>query len=289
MMHTITLATELEKANLSSKVRAVRVLDGGSHPAYWVETNDFEAFIKFPQVADVYDALQAECDGLQALATATSGYRVPTVLGVTDKVLVLEYIAPGKRNAETDFSAGVQLANFHAANTAVAPGWHRDNWIGALRQTNRSAANTVEHYLSHRIAPMVKHAHGILGHERARQVVELAERYAAWVKPEQPVLLHGDFWSGNFWMDGNGQPVWADPAVYHGHRELDLAMSLLFGGFRDAFYEGYASIHPFDESWENRVHFWQLYPLLVHVNLFGSIYLNELDHRIAQLARALNG
>jgi fructosamine-3-kinase len=287
-MHANTLATELEKANLSAKVRTVRALEGGSHAAYWVETDDFEAFVKLPQAADVPDMLQAECDGLQALAAAPFGYRVPKVLGVTDKALILEYIAPGKRNNETDFDAGVQLAKFHAANTATAAGWHRDNWIGALRQTNGTVSGTVEHYLSHRIAPMAELAQPLLGAERTRQVRNVAERYAVLVKPEQPVLLHGDFWSGNFWMDANGQPVWADPAVYYGHREIDLAMSQLFGGFRDAFYEGYASIHRFDEAWENRTHFWQLYPLLVHVNLFGSGYLGELDYRIAQLLRALN-
>ena len=287
-MDTRSIATEFNKANLSANLRDMRPLEGGSHPAFWVETDDIQAFIKFPKVDDLADALSAECDGLKALSEATAGYRVPKVLGVTDKALILEYIAPGKRNAQTDFDAGVQLAKFHAANTAMAAGWHRDNWIGALRQTNGTVSGTVDHYLSHRIAPMAELAKQPMGAERTLRVRNVAERYAALVKPEQPVFLHGDFWSGNFWMDANGQPVWADPAVYYGHREIDLAMSLLFGGFRDAFYEGYASIHRFDEDWENRTYFWQLYPLLVHVNLFGSAYLGELDYRIAKLLRALN-
>lgn len=288
-MDTRALATELEKAHRSTAIRSARVLEGGSHPAYWIETNEGECFMKFPQVAEVSDALAAERDGLEALARANAGYRVPKVLGVTDKALILEYIAPSRRDAETDFKAGVRLGEFHAANTAQLAGWHRDNYIGALPQRNGASDNTVEHYLNHRIAPMLERAFGLLGRERVVELQAITEQFAAGLESEGPVLLHGDFWSGNFWVDEEGQPVWADPAVYHGHREIDLAMSMLFGGFRDAFYDGYATVFPFDEGWENRVHFWQLYPLLVHVVLFGSSYLGELEHRVNHLQRVLKG
>jgi protein-ribulosamine 3-kinase len=94
---------------------------------------------------------------------------------------------------------------------------------------------------------------------------------------EPPALLHGDLWSGNFLCDTQGRPVLIDPAVYYGHREMDLAMTRLFGGSDAALYAAYTDEWPLERGWEERVDLCNLYPLLVHVNLFGGSYITQVE------------
>ena len=101
---------------------------------------------------------------------------------------------------------------------------------------------------------------------------QLCKKLDGLIPNEKPALLHGDLWSGNFMIDVNGLPVIMDPAVYYGHREADIAMTLLFGGFSSELYHYYNEIFPLEKNWRQRVELWQLYPLLVHLLLFGSSY-----------------
>jgi fructosamine-3-kinase len=93
---------------------------------------------------------------------------------------------------------------------------------------------------------------------------------------EAPSLLHGDLWSGNFMTNADGMPCLIDPAVYFGHREMDLAMTKLFGGFDDEFYEAYNESFPLAAGFEERIDIHNLYPLMVHVNLFGGGYVQQV-------------
>ena len=95
---------------------------------------------------------------------------------------------------------------------------------------------------------------------------------------EQPALLHGDLWSGNLIVDDKGQPCLIDPAVHFGHREADLAMTRLFGGFQEKFYDAYQEAFPLGPDFEERVELFNLYPLMVHVNLFGGSYIHSVDN-----------
>jgi len=94
---------------------------------------------------------------------------------------------------------------------------------------------------------------------------------------EEPSLLHGDLWSGNFMVNNEGNACIYDPAVYYGHREMDIGMSKLFGGFDKAFYLAYNQEYPMEKGWERRVEYCNLYPLLVHVNLFGGGYASSVS------------
>ena len=94
---------------------------------------------------------------------------------------------------------------------------------------------------------------------------------------EPPALLHGDLWSGNFLCDEKSRPVLIDPAVYYGHREMDLAMTKLFGGFDAELYKAYHAEWPLEQGWEERLELYNLYPLLVHVNLFGGAYVQQVE------------
>jgi fructosamine-3-kinase len=93
---------------------------------------------------------------------------------------------------------------------------------------------------------------------------------------EKPSLLHGDLWNGNLIPDNNGSPCLIDPAVYYGNREIDLAMTQLFGGFTETFYKSYQNAFPLERGFQHRLEIYNLYPLLVHVNLFGQGYLSQV-------------
>ena len=101
---------------------------------------------------------------------------------------------------------------------------------------------------------------------------------------EPPALLHGDLWSGNFLISSNGQAAIYDPAVYYGHREMDIGMTKLFGGFDQRFYDAYNATYPLEKDWEKRLQVTQLYPLLVHAVLFGGHYISQVREIIKQFA-----
>jgi fructosamine-3-kinase len=93
---------------------------------------------------------------------------------------------------------------------------------------------------------------------------------------ERPSLVHGDLWGGNYMSSETGEPVLIDPAVYYGHREMDIGMSRLFGGFAARFYDIYNGVFPLEPGWEERMDYCNIYPLMVHVNLFGGGYLQSV-------------
>jgi len=94
---------------------------------------------------------------------------------------------------------------------------------------------------------------------------------------EKPALVHGDLWSGNFMCNKHGDAVIMDPACYYGHREVDIAMTTMFGGFSMDFYTAYNVNWPMEKDWQKRLPIYNLYPILVHVNLFGSSYLSMMQ------------
>lgn len=106
------------------------------------------------------------------------------------------------------------------------------------------------------------------------------EYYSA--NPVKPSLMHGDLWNGNAGFEKDGTPILFDPDVFFGNREMDIAMTLLFGGFNQNFYEGYQSVYPLTDGWDKRVSWYQVYYLLAHVNLFGESYGPSLENALQQ-------
>ena len=122
---------------------------------------------------------------------------------------------------------------------------------------------------------------GLLGASLDGLASRLLARLDELVGPaEPPSRLHGDLWAGNWLCDTAGEPVLIDPAVYGGHREMDLAMMKLFGGFSPRVFDAYAEAAPLAPDWQERVPLYQLYPLLVHLNLFGTSYASGLERAI---------
>jgi fructosamine-3-kinase len=228
----------------------------------------------------------AEARGLDWLRQAGT-LRLPLVLAATPDFLALEYLMPGPRQPNFDESLGRGLAALHRS---PAPEWglDHDNFIGPLPQANGACATWPEFYAERRLRPQVAKATAG-GHAPGGWAERFEKLYRALptlLPDEPPSRLHGDLWGGNIHCGPSGEPCLIDPAAYAGHREVDLAMMRLFGGFGPGVFDSYHNAYPLREGHDLRVPLYQLYPLLVHVNLFGGGYVSLVEQA---LERVLGG
>lgn len=242
----------------------------------------------------------AEADGLRALAAA-GALRVPSPVARgggsgAPSWLLLEYIPAGAPGPDLDERLGRGLARLHASAPAGTPfGWSRNNFIGSLPQANRASHSWSAFWRDQRLAPQLRRAHdrGFLrgpGAEALDRVLDLVSGALADVETGPVHLLHGDLWGGNVFVGPGGEPVLIDPAVYHGHGEVDLAMTELFGGFGASFYAAYAEVGALTDAYAAyRRDLYQLYYLLAHVNLFGSPYEVRTLSAAARVVSTLSG
>ncbi len=254
---------------------------GCIHQTARLATNLEEDFFLKWAADPLSDVFAAEADGLRALREATV-LTVPEVICYSDAGedpawLLLEYLPPGSPAPDYAKHLGESLSMLHDAGKGPY-GWHRSNYIGSLSQSNTTLDDWPAFWWSERLEPQVRLAGDsgrLAGLERewARLESKLPSLLAG-AEEEGCALLHGDLWSGNVYPGPEGRAVLVDPAVYGGHREVDLAMTELFGGFSGAFYTAYEDRHPLTEGYAGiRRNVYQLYPLLVHVNLFGGAYV----------------
>jgi fructosamine-3-kinase len=226
----------------------------------------------------------AEARGLDWLGQAKA-LRVPTVIAQGPDFLVLELIRPGRRKSDFDELLGRGLAALHRAG-APSFGLDHDNFIGRLAQANQPLPTWTEFYRERRLLPQFRLAvdDGRASVAMRRGFERLLSRLDEFVgPPEPPARLHGDLWGGNAMVDGQGLPCLIDPAVYGGHREIDLAMMRLFGGFGPHVFAAYEEAFPLPPGHEARVPLYQLYFLVVHVNLFGGSYVASVEHALARV------
>ena len=211
--------------------------------------------------------------------------RVPETLACLQadghQFLLLEWIDQGPRTPAFWRLFGEQLAALHH-QTAPTFGLGHNNYMGSLSQDNTPTGDWVDFFIRRRLEPQVQLAvqRDLLDNAAIGQFRRLYLRLPELFPPEPPALLHGDLWSGNFLCDTGGRPVLIDPAVYYGHRSVDLAMTTLFGGFEPPFYEAYHHHYPFPPDFRRQWDICNLYPLLVHLNLFGRSYLSQILHTI---------
>jgi len=260
----------------------VRAIGGGSiNATYHVTTSrDRQWFCKINDASRFPDLFILERQGL-ALLEATGAIRVPKVIACEnidqDQVLVLEWISEGLRSDDFWRRFGEQLAALHRI-TGPAFGLDHHNYMGVLPQSNTPSPGWVDFFIHQRLEPQITLAmgKGLLGGRDLQQFQRLYKVLDTIFPDEPPALLHGDLWSGNFLCDEHGRPVLIDPAVYYGHRSVDLAMTTLFGGFERPFYEAYAYHYPFPPNHREQWDICNLYPLLIHLNLFGKSYLANI-------------
>jgi len=250
-----------------------RMAGGDINQAACLETDQGRVFLKFHRAAPA-GMFVAEAEGLVALAAA-GGPRVPEVLGVGEDFLALEWLEPARGQGR---DLGLALARLHRAGPGPH-GFAGDNWVGTLEQHNSPRESWVDFWREARLGAQRDLAarSGALRGGSLRRLDHLLERLDRWLPAEPPLaLLHGDLWGGN-WMPTTGGPAIYDPAAYRGDREVDLAMMALFGGFPRETWASYQEALPLEDGATERRGLYQLYPLLVHVNLFGGGYGGQVD------------
>jgi fructosamine-3-kinase len=218
------------------------------------------------------DMFAREAEGLKALQVA-DGPRVPQTFLVGEAFLLLEDLAPARRQPDFWLSFGRRLAALHN-HTNPRFGFMHDNYIGSNLQPNSWMPDGYQFFAEQRLLYQAELAgrRALLDAEGVRQVEALAARLPDLV-PQQPAsLIHGDLWSGNAISDANGDPAIIDPAAHYGWAEAELAMTALFGAFPQEFYQAYQELRPLKDGFQARFDLYNLYHLLNHLNLFGSGY-----------------
>lgn len=278
------------ESSLGRRIDAWRPVAGGDiAESYRVElTSGESAFLKRYVGGDTDPGIsEAEATGLAWLAEARA-LRTPEVLGVGPTWLALEWIESAPPSPDYAERLGAGLASLHAAG-APRFGAESDNWIGRLPQSNTAYESWAAFYAECRIMPLRDRARraGALAARLDERLEALLDGLPELIGAEEPpARLHGDLWSGNVVSDEEGAPCLIDPSTYAGHREIDLAMMRLFGGFPERTFEAYQARHPLSPGAEGRVALYQVYPLLVHVCLFGGHYTAQLEQTVTLALKA---
>jgi fructosamine-3-kinase len=269
----------LEKRLSHSCARTIQIVgvtgvSGGSiNSAFQLHAATGELFFAKVNDAERYPGLFGkERLGLTSLPVRTPNVFIEEVSG-SYQLLVMEWISPGTRTERFWENFGKTLAGMHR-QTGAGFGLNYDNYMGSLPQINGWRETWVDFFREQRLERQAKLAvdTGLLPKRWLKNLDNLYRELPAVFPEETPCLVHGDLWSGNFICDQNQLPVLIDPAVYYGHRSVDLAMTTLFGKFHPLFYKAYHAHYPLPVNYEEQWEIANLYPLLIHLNLFGGSY-----------------
>lgn len=267
----------------------IKILGGGCiNQAFQIINGSQKYFIKINRSFGK-ELFEAEAKGLKVLKQSGS-VQIPSVINFGEtsdcSFLLLEYIDSSRFNKNYWKDLGISLARLHKTTNNYF-GLDHDNFIGSLPQINHPDTNWINFFIQQRIERQLKIgvSSGRLSSDIVKHFQLLYEKLPELLPVESPALLHGDLWSGNIMSDSQGRPVLIDPAVYFGNREAELAFTTLFGGFDDDFYKAYQEEFPLLAGFEDRFEIYNLYPLLVHVNLFGGGYINSVSSILRRYIR----
>jgi protein-ribulosamine 3-kinase len=281
-LHTEITAILSQKTGADISIRSISSLSGGSiNNAYRLETNADTYFMKYNRASAYPGMFQQEARGLELLLKAKA-IRVPEVIAYgeagNDTFILLEYLDSSGKGSHFWEDFAHNLAALHK-NTSDQFGLDHDNYIGSLKQYNDVKDRWVDFFIVQRLLVQMDLAgnSGLMPASTRQAFERLFKRLDEIFPIEPPSLIHGDLWGGNFMVDEKGKAAIIDPAVYYGFREMDIGMSQLFGGFDSAFYTAYNNAWPMEPGWRERIDICNLYPLMVHVNLFGTGYLGSVD------------
>lgn len=255
-----------------------RVPGGSINNTYRLSADNSNFFIKVNDHSHFPDMFEMERAGLESLRRSNS-FRMPKVFSVSHyndrAILLMEFIEEGESSGGFWPEFADRLARLHR-NSNEQFGYPYDNYIGSLRQSNQQDASWPKFFIEQRLEPQIRLAEKLLTAADRQLFNRLFNRLEELIPVEPPALVHGDLWGGNYLADQKGAPVLIDPAVYYGHREMDLAMMQLFGGFSEEVFQYYQQFYPLQAGWRERLDLHNLYPLMVHANLFGASYLQSV-------------
>ncbi len=273
-----TLSSTLQQ---NTEIISFETCSGGSiNEAYILHTSSGSFFLKLNNKVQYPDMFLLEAKGLNLLSSQNI-ITIPSVIASNNSsasaFLILEFIKEGNKSSDFWIEFGTRLASLHKTSSKQF-GLGYNNYIGSIRQCNDQFDTWTDFFTTCRIEYLFKQAsdQGLIPLSLHKSINKLFLLLDDIFPKEPPSLIHGDLWCGNFMVNQEEQPVLIDPAVYYGHREMDIAMSKLFGGFNQTFYEAYNETYPLNNGWMERLDICNLYPLLVHVLLFGQQYTNEV-------------
>lgn len=270
--------------SLNQHIESIHRVSGGSiNQAAKITLSDGQTcFLKWNRTADP-EMFVKEKKGLALLHSADTALRVPEVLatGKTENgtgFLVQEFIQEGQSKTDSAENFGRALAQLHQHHNERF-GLDHDNYIGRLPQSNHWHDNWINFFVEERMKPQLQ-----MATDAGKLNIKIVAHFDSMYKklpdifPDEPSsLLHGDLWGGNYFYDDSGKAAIYDPAVYYGHREIELAFTHLFGGFSGSFYDTYEQAYSLENGFEQRKSIYNLYPLLVHTNLFGGSYARQVE------------
>lgn len=268
---------------LSDEIISKKPLSGGSiSSAYLLKSEKESYFLKINSDQDALKMFHAEQNGLRAISE-TATIAVPNVQ-IVDKfedkaIILMDYVESKLPDPEDYKRLGASLAQLHSVKQKSF-GFNSDNFIGSLYQSNKQHSSWSEFFWNERISPQLNIAidNGLLNKNEIPSEDEFIDLFDQYLKEVTPTLIHGDFWGGNYIISTDGTPYLIDPAVYYGHSMVDIAMSKLFGSFGSEFYDSYHQLIPKSDYYQQEIDIYQLYFLLVHLNLFGSGYYSSVSN-----------
>ena len=269
----------LEDEN-AGRINRTQVNGGTINNCLHLQTKHQSYFVKYNNASFHPGLFESERIGLHFLKS-NSTFNIPQVFSTGHNEdfqwIIMTYVKSSNPAVNFWQGFGNNLAELHKSSSDFF-GLEIDNYIGSLRQTNQNTNSWSDFFRDQRILPLLNLADkSDLIDINARNLFEkLLDNIGSFFPVEKPSALHGDLWSGNFMVDDQGRATIFDPAVYYGHREMDIGMTNLFGGFDQLFYDSYNKAFPLEPGWEERIEVANLYPLLVHLLLIGRSYLRQI-------------
>ena len=263
----------------------VKLTGGDINEVYQVFFKEMSVVIKINTNQLLPQLFEKEKQGLELLSRSTFIVPKPIKNGSIDdaQFLIMDYIEQG---SELDWAVfGKKLAQLHLIEGKFF-GLDHDNYIGSLEQINKECGAWSEFYTDHRLIALTAKARDqeLFEKKHCIWVEKLCQRLDELIPACRPSLIHGDLWSGNLLIHTSGHPALIDPAVYYGHPEMDWAMLSLFGRYPEEAMDYYLNLYPLEKGLNERKDIHQLYPLLVHLILFGSGYLSGIERTLKKYA-----